>query len=136
MTDRPTVHGPLAAEQELRDLERLIVQIETGFNEKNPAVLDGPFSGDAVVIVPDGTVLRGWHNLFEYHTARLGGPVTGWTTRIKILDVSSPAPDLAILHIRQDTTTPHGAIANHGTVVAVKKEGTWWIGAMQNTNVA
>ncbi|MEW9554896.1 SgcJ/EcaC family oxidoreductase [Nonomuraea sp. NPDC050783] len=136
MTDRPTVYAPFAAERDARDLQQLIAQIETGFNQKNAAVLDGPFSDDAVVIVPDGTILRGWRNLFDYHTARLAGPVTGWTTRIEILSISSPAPDLAILHLRQDTTTPQGAFANHGTVVAVKQDGTWWISAMQNTNVA
>lgn len=136
MTDRPTVYGSSVTEQDARDLEQLITQIETGFNEKNPAVLDGPFSDDAVVIVPDGTVLRGWHDLFQYHTARLDGPVTGWTTRIKIQSISSPAPGLAILHLRQDTTTPQGAFANHGTVVTVKKDGAWWISALQNTNVA
>ncbi|MGW1998068.1 SgcJ/EcaC family oxidoreductase [Embleya sp. NPDC001921] len=136
MTARPSVYGPAVSGQDRRDLEQLIAQIETGFNQKDPAVIDGPFSDDAVVIVPDGTVLRGWSNLFEYHTARLNGPVTGWTTRITMTDISSPAPDLAILHLRQDTTTPQGAFANHGTAVAVRKDGAWWISAMQNTNVA
>lgn len=125
MTTRPTVYGPAVAEQDRRDLKRLLAQIETGFNRKDAAVLDGPFSDDAVVIVPDGTVLRGWSDLFDYHTARLNGPVTGWTTHIEIMDISSPAPGLAILHLRQDTTTPQGTFVNHGTVVAVKKDDTW-----------
>jgi len=100
------VYGAAATEQDRRELEQLIARIETGFNRKDAAVLDGPFSGDAVVIVPDGTILRGWPDLFDYHTARLSGPIADWTTRIRILDVSIPTPNLAVLHIRQDTTTP------------------------------
>ncbi|TDB79825.1 SgcJ/EcaC family oxidoreductase [Micromonospora sp. KC721] len=136
MNERPAVYQVPADERDVRELEQLVAQIEIGFNHKNPAVLDGRFTDDAVLVVPDGTVLRGWDDLFAYHTARLTGPVKEWTTRIAVTAVLPLRTDVAVVHVRQDTSTPQGTFGNHGTIVAVKKDEAWWIAAMQNTNVA
>ncbi|MFD0898940.1 SgcJ/EcaC family oxidoreductase [Actinomadura sediminis] len=132
---RPAVHTPVDG-ADLAALRRLVTDIEDGFNGKRAAILDRPFAADAVVVVPDGTMIRGWDDLFAYHTARLAGPVADWRTRVTLLDAVSPSPGTAVLHLRQETTGPDLAFANHGTVVAVRRDGAWWIGALQNTNVA
>ncbi|WP_280264047.1 SgcJ/EcaC family oxidoreductase [Nocardia wallacei] len=132
---RPAAYGPPVTEQQLRELEELVASIETGFNDKDAAVLDGRFTRDAVVIVPDGTTLRGWDELFAYHTARLRGPVADWTTRIHVVGAHALGPDTAVVHMRQRTTTPQGDFSNHGTAVVVRRDGAWWFAALQNTNV-
>ncbi|WP_207922488.1 SgcJ/EcaC family oxidoreductase [Micromonospora sp. KC606] len=136
MTERPTVYQVPADEQDVRELEQLVAQIEIGFNRKDAAVLDGRFTADAVLVVPDGTVLHGWDDLFTYHTARLAGPIKDWTTRVNVLAVLPLRPDIAVVHLRQDTSTPQETFSNRGTIVAVKKDNSWWISAMHNTNVA
>ncbi|MGW5266510.1 SgcJ/EcaC family oxidoreductase [Microbispora sp. NPDC004025] len=135
MTERPNAYHFSADEHDIRQIERLVRDIEVGFNGKDAAVLDGRFTADAILTVPDGTMLRGWDELFAYHTARLTGPVSDWSTRLSILSVSSLSTDIAVVHVRQDTTTPDRAFSNHGIIVAVKKDDSWWISAMQNTTV-
>ncbi|MEU4510357.1 SgcJ/EcaC family oxidoreductase [Nonomuraea wenchangensis] len=119
----------------MRQIEGLVRDIEAGFNGKDAAVLDGRFTADAILTVPDGTTLRGWDEIFAYHRARLAGPVSDWSTRLSTLSVSPLSPEVAIVHVRQDTTTPDRAFSNHGIIVAVKKDDAWWSSAMQNTNV-
>jgi uncharacterized protein (TIGR02246 family) len=135
MTRRPAALTTPLDDEDVAALAGLLADLENGFNQKAAAVLDRPFTADAVVVVPDGSVIRGWDDLFAYHTARLATAVAAWTTRVVMLSASSPGPDTALVHFRQETTTPSGGFANHGTVLAVRREGSWWIGALHNTNV-
>ncbi|MEV4009849.1 SgcJ/EcaC family oxidoreductase [Nonomuraea angiospora] len=135
MIERPNAYHAITEEHDVRQIERLVADIETGFNRKDAAVLDRRFTADAILTVPDGTTLRGWDELFAYHTARLAGPVSDWSTRLSILSVSPLSTEIAVVHVQQDTTTPDRAFSNHGIIVAVKKDDSWWISAMQNTNV-
>jgi uncharacterized protein (TIGR02246 family) len=86
--------------------------------------------------VPDGTTLRGWDEICAYHTARLAGPVSDWSTCVTVVSVNSLSAGTAVIQMKQDTTTPDRSFSNRGTIVAVKKDGQWWISALQNTNVA
>ncbi|GAA2681579.1 SgcJ/EcaC family oxidoreductase [Nonomuraea recticatena] len=135
MTERPYAFHLPADEHDVRRIEELVAQLEAGFNRKDAATLDGPFTRDAAVTAPDGTTLRGWDELFAYHTARLAGPVSDWSTHMSVLRVSPLSPEIAVVHVRQDTTTPDRTFSNHGLLVVTKKDRTWWISAMQNTNV-
>ncbi|WP_171074280.1 SgcJ/EcaC family oxidoreductase [Nonomuraea basaltis] len=135
MKMRPRAYRLPADAQDVRHLEELVADIEAGFNRKDAAVLDGRFTADAILTVPDGTTLRGWDDLFAYHTARLAGVVRDWSTRISVLSVSPLSTDIAVVQVEQHTTTPERAFTNHGTIVAIKKERRWWISAMQNTTV-
>ncbi len=136
MTGRPSAYTVPVDEHDARRIEELVARVEDGFNRKDAATLDGPFTRDAVVTVPDGTTLRGWDDLFAYHTARLAGPVNDWNTRMSVLDVRPLSPGVAVAHVRQDTTTPDRTFGNRALLVVVEKDGTWWICAMQNTTVA
>lgn len=135
MSERPHAYLAHVDATDTAQLEALVATIEEGFNRKDATILDGRFTADAVLVVPDGTVLRGWTELFAYHGARLDGPVRDWTTRLSVTGIGRPGPEVAVVHVRQETTTPDRSFANHGTIVAVKRDGAWWIAAMQNTNV-
>ncbi len=116
-------------------LRALVRDIETGFNDKRPDVLDGAFTDDAVVVVPDGTLIRGWEALYAYHTQRLSSVVHDWRIHVSVLGLTRIDQDTAIVHMRQDMRTPERSFANHGILVAVRRDGRWWIGAHHNTNV-
>ncbi|MEW2354218.1 SgcJ/EcaC family oxidoreductase [Spirillospora sp. NPDC029432] len=132
---RPDVHTTPVGEHDLAELQALVLELQEGFNRKEARVLDRPFAADAVVVVPDGTMIRGWDELFAYHTARLATAASTWKMRSETLSVVMPGPDTAVVHFRQEMTTPNGDFANHGTAVAVRRDGRWWIGALHNTNV-
>ncbi|MGV9413572.1 YybH family protein [Nocardia sp. NPDC003693] len=135
-TERPEVFTTSVSDDDRAQLHSLIADLEDGFNSKRADVLDRPFARDAVVIVPDGTLIRGWDELFAYHTARLANVVASWTTRVRVLSVAMLDQDTAVVHFKQETSTPDRVFANHGTVVAVRRGGAWWISALHNTNIA
>lgn len=133
---RPGVHTYPVGELERAEIHALVADIDDGFNRKAPELADRPFAADAVVVVPDGRIIRGWDELFGYHTGRLAGDASTWKIRTTVLGVLMPGPDTAIVHTRQEMTTSAGGFANHGTLVAVRRDGRWWIAAFHNTNVA
>ncbi|GAA2777796.1 SgcJ/EcaC family oxidoreductase [Saccharopolyspora taberi] len=135
MTDRPNTQDFPSAEADVQEITALITAIETGFNDKDPAVLDGVFAADAVVVAPDGTMLRGWDELFAYHKTRLSGPANGWRISTSVLDVGFLGATSAIVQVRQDMTTPDGGFSNHGTAVAKKVNGVWWLCSFHNTRI-
>ncbi|MEU0538730.1 SgcJ/EcaC family oxidoreductase [Nocardia sp. NPDC005978] len=134
-TERPEVFTAAVSAEDRAQLHALITHLEDGFNSKEAAVLDRPFARDAVIVVPDGTLIRGWDDLFAYHTERLANAASTWKTQIRMLSVAMLDRDTAVAHFRQDTTIHGGAFANHGTFVAVRRSGAWWIAALHNTNI-
>lgn len=136
MSERTTVFTGAVADGDTAQIRELLGTIETGFNAKDPAVLDGGFTADAVVTVPDGTVIRGWDALFGYHTERLAKVVAEWRITVEVGEIRGLADDTAVALFEQRMTTPDRTFANHGTAVTVKRDGRWWIAALHNTNVA
>lgn len=132
---RPEAATPVN-ERDATELRALVATVEDGFNRKRADIADRWFTSDAVVIVADGTIIRGWDDLFAYHTSRLASAASAWRMRMTVLGMSHIAVDTAVVHFRQDMDTPNGTFANHGTLVAVRRDGRWWISALHNTNVA
>lgn len=132
---RPSAITEPPGESDEAALRALVRDIETGFNEKRPDILDHAFTEDAVVVVPDGTLIQGWSDLVAYHTRRLSSVVHDWRIRASVLGITRVDRDTAIVHMRQNMLTPERSFANHGTIVAVRREGRWWIAALHNTNV-
>jgi uncharacterized protein (TIGR02246 family) len=98
-------------------------------------MLDRPFTADAVVVAPDGTMVRGWDELYAYHTARLEEPASDWYTTFSVLNIMFPRRNIAVVHTQQNTTTTEREFTNHGTSVMIKKDKEWWICTMQLTTV-
>ncbi len=136
MSDRPNAFSAVADEADAVQLQELITGIVEGFNRKDAELLDARFTADAVLVAPDGRMVRGWDELFAYHTERLAHAVVDWSTDISILSVNRLSSDVAVVHVRQDTTTPDRAFSNHGTVVTIERDGKWWIAAFHNTTVS
>lgn len=137
MVDRPYAGDEITlGADDSRQIAALVAGLADGFNRKDADVLDRQVAADAVMVAPDGTLLRGWDDLYAYHSARLAGPVVEWHTAFTILSVTPLSPDVAVVHTRQDTTTPDGGLSNHGTCVVTRRDGAWWIAAMHSTNLA
>ncbi|MFI6444220.1 YybH family protein [Kitasatospora sp. NPDC050543] len=135
MTKRPDVLDHTADPQDREAILELLAGVEAGFDRKDAALLGRGFAADAMVVVPDGTVLRGWDELNAHHLRRLGGPAREWRMVLTTLDLRFLGADAAVVLFRQEMTTPERLFANHGTATVVRRDGRWWIAALQNTNV-
>ncbi|WP_459547826.1 YybH family protein [Nocardia sp. X0981] len=136
MSERPSAFSAVTEETDTEQFQELITGIVEGFNRKDAEVLDARFAADAVLVAPDGRMVRGWEDLFAYHTERLADAVVDWSTAMSILSVNKLGSDVAVVHVRQDTTTSDRAFGNHGTIVMVERDGKWWIAAFHNTTVS
>jgi uncharacterized protein (TIGR02246 family) len=135
MPDRPKVYDVTADDRDVSEIEEVIAGLSAGLNHKDAVLLDRSFTADAIMVAPDGTMVRGWEDLYAYHSTRLGGPAGDWQTAYTILDMMFLSHDVAIVHTRQDTTASDRRFANHGSFLMTKKNRSWWICSMQSTTV-
>jgi uncharacterized protein (TIGR02246 family) len=104
-------------------------------NQGDAAAFDRRFTADALFVTASGMRLLGWEEIYAHHKQSLDRTPSDVTVRFSVLGLSFPGADAAVAHTRQDYLSEDGG-TNHGTVVLTKKNGSWWICAMQHTNAS
>jgi uncharacterized protein (TIGR02246 family) len=128
------------ASAEVAAIERVIADIEAGFNAKDPERSVEHFAPDATAVSVDGTLIAGREALLEAHRAGYAGPLRDQYARYELADVTFPRPDVAIAHKRAWATTAEGEPIDVGHAmialyVFVREDGRWLVAARQNTVV-
>lgn len=134
MPERPEAYAP-ADEHDIEQIGQLVAELEAGQNQNDVDLLDRRFTSDALWVTASGTRLLGWDEMNAHHRIALADAPEGLRVRFSILRLHFLSEDVAVAHTRQDYLSPETG-TNHGTAVLTKKNGTWWICAMQHTNVA
>jgi uncharacterized protein (TIGR02246 family) len=119
-----------------QEITALLGRLQTGFNDKEADTTAAIFTDDAVSIPPPGNVVRGHRDLHAYQVGRLSGPAADWRITLHVEDLVAVAPDAVIAHVRQDMTIPGGSFSNVGTVVVVRRDGSWRVARYHNSRVA
>lgn len=136
MTDRPAAHDTPADDEDVQQITEIFTELESAFVEHDAVKFDGRFTSDIVFTAVNGHRFHGWEEIHAYHKERLEHHAEGIRTWYEIDGITFPSPDIATAFVRQPVTTPEGERTNVGTWVLTKKNGTWWICAIQNTGVA
>jgi uncharacterized protein (TIGR02246 family) len=121
-------------------IERVIADIEVGFNTKDPELSVAHFAPDATAVSVDGTLIAGREALLAAHRAAYAGPLRDQYARYELADVAFPRPDVAVAHKRARATTSAGEPLDVGHAmialyVFVREDGRWLVAARQNTVV-
>ncbi|GAA2358520.1 hypothetical protein GCM10009854_41180 [Saccharopolyspora halophila] len=133
---RPSAASRPLDETTRRKIEAVFRGLEDGFHRQDAEVFDGHFAQDAVQVTAAGQRLSGWDAIHRYHEERLGGHARGFRVRMNVEECGLLAPDVAVAHTLQETTTPDGDVRrNSGTWTLVERDGAWWVCAVQQTNV-
>jgi uncharacterized protein (TIGR02246 family) len=132
------VSGGTAAD--VAAIERVIADIEAGFNGKDPELSVAHFAPDATAVSVTGAMIAGREALLEAHRAGYAGPLRDQYARYELADVTFPRPDVAIAHKRARATSPDGEPTDVGHAmialyVLVREDGRWLVAARQNTVV-
>ncbi len=135
MHDRPKALDFPVSEQDASQIKELVAGLEAGFNQYDAAMFDRQFTADALFVTASGKRLLGWDEMYAYHKEALEGRQQGKQVRFSVLSLSFLSQDVAVAHTKQDYVHVPDGGANHGTVVMTRKNGAWWICAMQQTNV-
>jgi PPOX class F420-dependent enzyme/OxyR family protein/uncharacterized protein (TIGR02246 family) len=144
---RPALGSDDAATQEAIDaVTRLVEELQAGWDEHDADVSNRHFADDIAWGSPFGATVDGYDQLHAIHVRlkqqRRGGP----SSRYETVRVLAPTPGVAIAQVRRvaldpdgrpleptpDTTGPFSEMALY---VLVRRNGTWWLAAGQNTPV-
>lgn len=136
MTVRPLRQNATDGKGDTDAIEDIFVELTTAFAERDAAKFDHRFTEDAVFTAVNGRRFTNWQDLHAYHKDRLANHADGIRTWYEIERIIFPGPDIAVVAIRQPLHTSNGVRANVGTWVLVKRNGQWWVCAVQNTGVA
>ncbi|WP_046472328.1 SgcJ/EcaC family oxidoreductase [Allosalinactinospora lopnorensis] len=136
MTDRPSTQDIPDDDADVRRIKEVFAELEAAFAEQGAAGFDGRFTADIVFTAVNGRRFHGWEESHAYHKERLENHADGIRTWYEIDRITFPAPDVAVAFVRQPVATPVDERTNVGTWVLVKKNGQWWVSAIQNTGVA
>jgi len=137
----PTIEDTSDHADDIRAIEQLIADIETGFNANDPDLSVSHFARNASAVNVAGVLVSGRDALLDANRTGLAGPLRDQYARYEIADVVFLRPDVAIAHKLARATSSAGEPIDVGhTMIAlyvlVRQEGRWWVTARQNTIVA
>lgn len=136
METRPTALPGPADDTDTERIREVFSELEAAFAAQDAAAFDARFTADIVFTAVDGRRFHGWEPIHAYHKERLENHAGGIRTWYEVESVGFPAPGVAVAAVRQPVVTPVDERANVGTWVLVKRDGRWWVCAIQNTGVA
>ena len=145
--DRPVLGtGGLAADGADEAVQSLVAELQAGLDSRDADVYNRHFAADVIWGSPFGATVHGYDRLHAIHVQlkreRRGGP----SSRYEIAAVLSPAPDVALAQVRRVALDPDGepvtpsadltgSFSEMALYVLVRRDGTWWLAAGQNTPV-
>jgi PPOX class F420-dependent enzyme/OxyR family protein len=153
-TDRPGVSsarpvldlGDGAAWEAGQAAAALAAELQAGWDARDAGISNRHFAADIIWGSPFGAAAHGYDDLHAIHVRlkrhRRGGAVS----RYEVGKVLAPAPGVAIAQIRRTALSQHGqpvetsgdltgAFSETALYVLVRRGGTWWVAAGQNTPV-
>ncbi|MFD9895823.1 SgcJ/EcaC family oxidoreductase [Amycolatopsis sp. NPDC059027] len=136
MVARPAGQERSANEADVRSIRELVAKLDSAIADLDAAEFDACFTADVVFTNPAGRRFVGWEEINAYHREALAAAPEGYRSGYTIERLTFPAPDVAVLALRQHVTMAgREGFENAGTWVLVRRAGAWWIHAVQNTNV-
>ncbi|MFB9838197.1 SgcJ/EcaC family oxidoreductase [Actinoallomurus acaciae] len=136
--ERPRLHSPVDAAEASAAVERLIETLQGGGDTTDADEYDRMFADDILWGSPYGRTLAGYEQLNEIHHTLMAKSVAP-PSRFEPVQVLAPAPDVTIAHIRRRALpdgTGEPGFSEMAMYVLIKRNGTWWLAAGQNTPIA
>jgi uncharacterized protein (TIGR02246 family) len=133
-----------AAERGRRAVERQVEELRAGVGDGDAEIYNRHFAADAMWGSPYGATVEGYDSLHAIH-ARMHASGDRGQSRYRIVRVLTPAPNVALAHVRRDALDEHGdtipsrrdepRFSEMALYVLVRREGRWWLAAGQNTPI-
>jgi PPOX class F420-dependent enzyme/OxyR family protein/uncharacterized protein (TIGR02246 family) len=145
---RPFLHQRLAGQAARRAADRLVAELQAGRDSRDAEVYNRHFARDVIWGSPYGAVICGYDELHAIHDRfnRLPEQPGGPASRYEVVQVSAPAPGVALAQVRRQALGPDGtpldeaaertgAFSEMALYVLIRRDRTWWLAAGQNTPI-
>jgi uncharacterized protein (TIGR02246 family) len=135
---RPSLHQPALAAEADAAVQYLVNELQAGLDGSDADRYDGMFAEDVLWGSPYGRVLAGFAHLNAAHHSLMDAPTVP-ASRYEPVQVIAPAPGVAIAHVRRRALPTHADAAGFSEMamyVLIRRDGTWWLAAGQNTPIA
>jgi uncharacterized protein (TIGR02246 family) len=131
---RPFLDDPAARAAAAAAVDRLVAALQDGVDHADADIYDAQFAADALWGSPYGATLQGYPLLNAAHRWLMAGGVAP-SSRYEVVQLMSPAPGVAIAHVRrEDLTAADGkGFSEMAMYVLIERDGEWWLAAGQNT---
>ena len=143
--DRPALElGGAAAERGRAGAQRIVGELQAGLDSADAERFNRSFADDVLWGSPYGATVEGYDTLHAIHR-RLHAQGEASRSRYEIVRVRTPAPDVALAHVRRLALDSDGEPIPSRTgaeryselalYVLVRRSGRWWLAAGQNAIV-
>jgi uncharacterized protein (TIGR02246 family) len=138
--------GDAAAREAAEAVTRLVAELQDGLDRSDPDRYNRHFAADVLWGSPFGATVQGYEQLHAIHDRLIGEHRGGPSSRYEIGAVLSPAPDVAVAHVRRVALGPDGepvtpasdltgSFSEMALYVLIRRNGVWWLAAGQNTPI-
>ena len=134
---RPALDDPSARAAAIGAVEQLVAGLQDGLDRASADAYDRQFASDVLWGSPYGATVFGYEALNAAHHSLMAAAVAP-PSRYQIVQVMSPAPGVAIAHVRRNDLSDddRNRFSEMALYVLVERDGQWWLAAGQNTPLA
>ena len=146
-TQRPTLTADPDWLRQARDaVDGFVACLQAGIDSADAEAYNADFAEDVMWGSPYGATVIGYDALHPIHRGMFesGVTVAGASSRYQAVHVMAPAPDVAVAHVRRAALDADGqpvpiddasVFSEMAMYVLVRRDGTRWLAAGQNTPV-
>jgi PPOX class F420-dependent enzyme/OxyR family protein/uncharacterized protein (TIGR02246 family) len=145
--ERPTLSASGAAQQSAQGaVQSLVAELQEGYDRRDADVSNRHFAADLIWGSPFGATVTGYDELHAIHERLKERGVGGPASRYEVVHTRTPAPGVALTHVRRVALDADGNPAAEGVgndggfsemalYVLVRRGVSWWLAAGQNTPI-
>jgi PPOX class F420-dependent enzyme/OxyR family protein len=146
-TGRPALAATGAADEAAQAaVARLVDELQEGYDQRDADISNRHFAADLIWGSPFGATITSYDELHAIHVRLKERGVGGPASRYEVVQALSPAPGVAVAHVRRvafdadGNPGPEGGASDAGfsemaLYVLVRHGGSWWLAAGQNTPI-
>jgi len=133
---RPSLGGDVDPAPARAAVERFVAGLQAGLDRSDADVYDGDFAQNLLWGSPYGLTLAGYDDLNAIHHFLMADAAAP-PSQFETVQVLTPAPGIAIAHIRRQALPADGTdgFSEMALYVLVEHQGKWWLAAGQNTPI-